>query len=77
MLDKPNRDINKNRNGDNDRMGKRINLVPHVGVGLAYTTSYDGYDHMIDTGTGVQATSTSAIKPIITRLGVTIQYILK
>jgi outer membrane protein W len=58
-------------------LGKRINLVPHVGVGLAYTTSYDGYDHMIDTGTGVQATSTSAIKPIITRLGVTIQYVLK
>lgn len=58
-------------------LGKRINLVPHVGVGLAYCTSYDGYDQMINAGTGVQATSTAAIRPIITRLGVTIQYILR
>lgn len=58
-------------------LGKRINLVPHVGVGLAYNTSYDGYDQMLNVGTGVQSTSMSVIKPVFTRLGVTIQYILR
>lgn len=58
-------------------ISKRLNLVPHVGVGLAYGKSYDGYDHMGDSGIGVQAQATTGIKPVITRLGVTIQYVLR
>ena len=57
-------------------ISKRLNLVPCVGVGLAYGKSYEGYDEMISVGNGVQAVATSGFKPIITRLGVTIQYVL-
>ena len=58
-------------------IGKKLNIVPHVGVGLAYGQSYDGYDHMISTGKGVEAAATLGLKPILTRLGVTVQYVLK
>jgi hypothetical protein len=57
-------------------INKRLNIVPGIGVGLAYGKSYEGYDHMISAGNGVQAVSTSGFKPIITRFGVTIQYVL-
>ena len=57
-------------------LGKRLNLVPHVGVGLAYGKTYDGYDQMLSPGQGVQATATTGVKPILTRFGVTIHYVL-
>ena len=57
-------------------LSKRWNIVPCVGVGIAYCRSYEGYDHMISVGNGVQAVTTSGFKPIITRLGVTFQYVL-
>lgn len=57
-------------------LGKKLNLVPHVGVGLAYGKTYEGYDQMLSPGQGVQAVATPGFKPIITRLGVTINYIL-
>ena len=56
-------------------IGKRLNLVPGVGVGLAYVKSYEGYDHMVNPGVGVKATTSNGVKPVITRLGVTIQYV--
>ena len=58
-------------------IGKKLNLVPHVGVGLAFGQSYDGYDHMIEPGKGVQAVATRGVKPVVTRLGLTLQYVLK
>lgn len=57
-------------------LGKRLNLVPCIGVGLAYGTSYEGYDHMERPGVGVEAISTNKIIPIITRFGITIEYVL-
>ena len=58
-------------------LGKRLNLVPNIGVGFAYGNSYDGYDHMLAPGKGVEASVTRGFKPILTRFGVTIQYVLK
>lgn len=58
-------------------LGKRLNLVPNIGAGIAYGNSYEGYDQMVGTGEGVQASATRGFKPILTRLGVTIQYVLK
>lgn len=58
-------------------IGKKLNLVPHVGVGLAYGQTYDGYDHMIEPGKGVEAVATRGVKPVVTRLGLTLQYVLK
>lgn len=58
-------------------LGKRWNIVPSIGLGVAYGQTYDGYDHMIKPGVGVEATATTGFKPILTRLAVTIQYILK
>jgi hypothetical protein len=58
-------------------IGKKLNIVPGIGVGLAYGNSYQGYDHMNGTNQGVQAVATPGFKPILTRLSVTIQYILK
>lgn len=57
-------------------IGKRLNFVPCVGLGLAVGKSYDGHDHMVKPGQGVEAVATTTIKPVITRLGITIQYVL-
>lgn len=57
-------------------LGKRLNFVPCIGLGLAYGTSYEGHDHMVRPGVGVEAMSTNKIIPIITRLGITIEYVL-
>lgn len=57
-------------------IGKKVNLVPHVGIGVAYGKNYEGYDHM-NGSQAVQAVATPGFRPILTRLGVTIQYILK
>ena len=57
-------------------LGKRLNLVPHLGVGLSLGKTYDGYDQMLSPGQGVQAVATTCVKPIITRFGITIHYIL-
>ena len=58
-------------------LGKRLNLVPSVGVGLAFGQTYDGYDHMVKPGQGVEAVATRVVKPVVTRLGLTLQYVLK
>ena len=58
-------------------IGKRLNLVPSVGAGLAYGRTFDGYDQMVDIGMGEEAVVTQVIRPIITRFGVTLQYVLK
>lgn len=58
-------------------LNKRLNLVPHLGVGAAYCKTYEGSDHMIKPGEGVKATCSEGLKPILTRLGVTIQYVLR
>ena len=57
-------------------LGKRLNLVPNIGIGIAYGSSYDGHDHMLAPGQGVEASVTRGFKPILTRFGVTIQYLL-
>ena len=57
-------------------LGSRLNLIPHVGVGLAYGKSYEGYDQMLAPGQGVQAVATTGFKPKLTRIGITIHYIL-
>lgn len=56
-------------------LSKRLNLVPHIGVGIAYGNSYEGHDHMNGTQ-GVQAVATPRFMPILTRFGLTIQYVL-
>lgn len=58
-------------------INKNINIVPSVGIGLAYGSNYEGTDHMIKPNEGVQAIATAGIRPILTRLSVTIQYVLK
>ena len=58
-------------------INKNINIVPSVGIGLAYGSNYQGTDHMIKPTEGVQAIATSGIRPVLTRLAVTIQYVLK
>ena len=58
-------------------INKNINIVPNVGIGVAYGSSYEGTDHMVKPNEGVHAIATTGIKPILTRLGVTIQYVLK
>lgn len=58
-------------------INKRLNLVPHIGFGVAYGTSYDGYDHVEDSGEAFYAQATKGIIPIVTRFGVTLQYVLK
>lgn len=58
-------------------LGKRLNIVPSVGIGVAYGQSYQGYDQMLKPGVGVEAQATVGLKPILTRLAVTIQYVLK
>lgn len=58
-------------------LGSRLNLVPHFGVGLAYGNSYEGYDQMLGPSHGETAVATSSLRPIITRLGLTIQYVLR
>ncbi len=57
-------------------IGKRLNFVPCVGLGLAVGKSYDGHDHMVKPGQGVEAVATTTVKPVVTRLGITIQYVL-
>ena len=57
-------------------IGKRLNFVPCVGLGLAVGNSYEGHDHMVKPGQGVEAEATVTIKPVVTRLGITIQYVL-
>jgi hypothetical protein len=58
-------------------MNKRLNLVPHIGLGMAYGNRYEGYDHVEDSGAAIEAQATAGFKPIVTRLGVTLQYVLK
>ncbi|MBR4883285.1 MAG: DUF3575 domain-containing protein [Bacteroidales bacterium] len=58
-------------------LGKRWNVAPHIGVGVAYCKTYEGSDHMVKPGEGVEATCSTGIKPIITRMGVTLQYVLR
>lgn len=58
-------------------LNKRLNLVPHLGVGLAYGKTYEGSDHMIKPGEGVKATFEEGLKPVLTRLGITLQYVLR
>ena len=58
-------------------LNKRLNLVPNVGVGMAYGKTYEGTDHMIKPGEGVQSTYTRGVKPILTRLGITLHYVLR
>lgn len=58
-------------------ISKRLNIVPSVGIGVAYGQSYEGYDQMLRPGVGVEAQATVGLKPILTRLAVTIQYVLK
>lgn len=58
-------------------LGMHLSIVPSIGVGLAYGNSYDGYDQMLNPGHGVQANTVTGVKPVITRLGVTLNYILK
>lgn len=56
---------------------KKLNIVTGVGVGVAYGNSYTGYDRMNASGQAVEAVATPGFIPILTRLSVTIQYILK
>lgn len=58
-------------------LGSRLNLVPHIGVGIAYGNSYEGYDQMLKPGEGVEAVTYPSFRPIVTRLGITLQYILR
>lgn len=58
-------------------ISKRLNIVPNVGIGFAYGSRYDGTDHMVKPNEGVQATSRTGFKPILTRLAITIQYVLR
>lgn len=57
-------------------ISKRLNLVPHIGIGYAYGNRYEGYDHVENSGAAVEAQATRGGKPIITRFGVTLQYVL-
>lgn len=57
-------------------VGKRLNISPSIGVGLAYGNRYEGYDHMSGGGVGVEATAKTGFSPFVTRLTITIQYIL-
>lgn len=58
-------------------VNSKLNIVPNVGIGVAYGFNYEGTDHMIKPNEGVQAIETVGIRPILTRLGVTIQYVLR
>ena len=58
-------------------IGKRLNIVPNVGVGLSFGYNYEGYDHMVKPGQGVKAVATRSVEPVVTRLGITLQYVLK
>ena len=58
-------------------LNKRMNLVPAVGIGYAYGNTYEGHDHMISAGNGVEATVITGTRPVVTRLGITLQYVLK
>lgn len=57
-------------------LGKRLNLVPSLGIGLAYGRRYEGYDHMSESWEGIQASETSGLMPVITKLSIAIQYVL-
>lgn len=58
-------------------IGKRFNIIPSMGVGVAYGKNYEGYDMMDESGVGVEAVAVPAIKPILTRFAVTFQYVLR
>ena len=58
-------------------IGKKLNIVPGIGVGFAYGNSYQGHDHMSGPGQAVEAVETPGFKPVLTRLSVTLQYVLK
>lgn len=58
-------------------IGKRLNLVPSLGLGVAYGKSHEGNDYVDENGIGEMAVTTYGVKPIFTRLAVTINYILK
>lgn len=57
-------------------ISERLNLVPHLGLGVAYGYRYEGYDHMTENGSPVEAQAQLGVTPIITRFGVTLQYVL-
>lgn len=57
-------------------ISKRLNLVPHIGIGVAYGNRYEGYDHMTENGSPVEAQAKRGVIPIVTRFGVTLQYVL-
>lgn len=57
-------------------ISKRLNLVPHIGVGVAYGNRYEGYDHMTENGSPVEAQAKRGVIPIVTRFGVTLQCVL-
>lgn len=58
-------------------INERWNIVPGFGIGMAYGSRYEGTDMMLKPNEGVQATSTTGFIPILTRLSVTIQYVIK
>lgn len=58
-------------------IGKKFNIVPSIGVGLAYGNTYEGHDYMADSRVPVQAVATPGFKPILTRFSLTFQYILR
>jgi hypothetical protein len=58
-------------------IGKKINIVPNIGVGVAYGKNYQGTDHMVKPNVGVQAEEKVGILPVLTRFGVTFQYVLR
>lgn len=58
-------------------LGKKINIVPSIGVGIAYGSNYQGTDHMVKPNIGVQATEKVGIIPVLTRLAITFQYVLR
>ena len=57
-------------------ISKRLNLVPHIGLGVSCGNRYEGHDHMTENGSPVEAQAKFGVRPIITRFGVTLQYVL-
>lgn len=57
-------------------ISKRLNLVPHIGLGVSFGNRYEGHDHMTENGDPVEAQAKMGVRPIITRFGVTLQYVL-
>ena len=58
-------------------INKQLNIVPHIGAGMSCGYRYEGRDQMLDPLRGEKAVPTFAAIPIITRFGVTLQYVIK